>query len=231
MPLIGIFRADDHDAHDAALGAVRRPDRDDGLDEVAGCELAHRGELLSGGALAQLVLVHVPRREIAQDRILDMDQLLPLRPEDGDRADPEPVLLLDEVGRQRLAPCVSEESIAIDHAADVLGVTERRALEVAVVGLRHRERLVQRALDLRLEPPLDRLGDEVRGNEEDERRRDEGEREKRQHQLRLELGADHVLAPLEPELDEVAEEEQYQEQQHDQVQIEQGEHGDVGRER
>jgi len=155
----------------------------------------------------------------------------PCGPQDGDRAEPEPVLLLDEVGGQRLAPRVGQESVAIDHAADVLGVPERRTLEVAVVGLRHRERLVQRALDLRLEPPLDRLGDEVGGNEEDERRRNEGECEKRQQQLRLELGTDHVLAPLEPELDEVAEEEQYQEQQHDQVQIEQGEYDDVGRER
>src|SRR3989441_11138195 len=224
-------RTDDDHAHDAALRAARRPNRDHRLDEIAGRELAHRGELLSGGALAQLALVELTRREIAEDRILDVDQLLALRPQDGDRAEPEPVLLLDEVGGQRLAPRVGQESVAIDHAADVLGVPERRTLEVAVVGLRHRERLVQRALDLRLEPPLDRLGDEVGGNEEDQRGRDEGQREKRHHQLGLELGADHVLAPLEPELDEVPEEEQHQEQQHDQVQIEQGEHGDIGRER
>ena len=95
---------DDHPDHAAALAGLRHPDRNDRLHEVAGGELAYRGELLPGDALPQLVLVDVPRREVAEDRVLDVDQLLPLRAEEGDRADPEPVLLLDEAGRQRLPP-------------------------------------------------------------------------------------------------------------------------------
>ena len=223
--------AHDHHADHAALAAPRHPDRHHRLDEVAGGELAHRGELLPGDALPQLVLVDVARREIAEDGVLHVDQLLALRAEDGDRADPEPVLLLDEVGGQRLPARLGEEPVAIDHAADVLGVAQRRALEVRVVRLRHRQRLIQRPLHLGLEPSLDRVGDEVRRDQEDQHRRDERQREERQHQLRLELGADHLLAPLEPQLDEVAEEQQHQEQQHDQVQVEQGEDGDVRRER
>ena len=192
------MRAHDHDAHDAARAAARRPDRHHRLDEVAGRELAHGGELLAGSALSQLALVDLSGREVAEDRILDVDQLLALRAEDGDGAEPEPVLLLDQVRRQRLAPVVGQHPFAIDDATDLLGVAQRGALEIAVVRLRHRQGLIERALDLRLEPALDRLVDEVGGDEEDQRRRDEREREKRQHELGLELGADHLLAPLEP---------------------------------
>jgi hypothetical protein len=109
----------------------------------------------------------------------------------------------------------------------VLGVPQGRALEIRVVRLRHRQGLIQRLLHLGLEPPLDRFGDEVRRDQEDQHRGDDGQREERHHQLRLELGADHLLAPLEPQLDEVAEEQQHQEQQHDQVQVEQGEDGNA----
>ena len=225
------MRAHDHDAHDAALAAARRPDRHDRLDEVARRELAHRRELLAGSALTQLGLVDLPRRQVAQDGILDVHQLLALGAEHRDRAQPQPILLLDHVGGQRFAPVVGEQPLAIDDTADLLRVTQRRALEIAVVGLRDREGLIERALDLRLEPPLDRFVDEVGGDQEDERRGDEREREKRQHELRLELGADHLLAPLEPELDEISEQEHHQQQQHDQVQVEQREHRDVGGQR
>jgi len=227
LEAIGDVGAHHHHADHVALAALRHPDRHDRLDEVAGGELAHGGELLPGDALPQLVLVDILRREVAEDRVLHVDQLLARRAEDGDGADPEPVLLLDEVGGQRLPPRLGEEPVAIDHTADVLGVPQGRALEIRVVRLRHRQGLIQRLLHLGLEPPLDRFGDEVRRDQEDQHRGDEGQREERHHQLRLELGADHLLAPLEPQLDEVAEEQQHQEQQHDQVQVEQGEDGNA----
>src|SRR4029453_9790445 len=47
-------------------------------------------------------------------------------------------------------------------------VAKRGALERLVVGLGDLEGLVQGLLDLRLEPPLDRGGDEVGGDEEDQ---------------------------------------------------------------
>ena len=228
---LGDVRADHHDAHDGALSAACRPDRDDRLDEVAGRQLADGGELLPGGALAQLRLVHLARCQVAEDRILDVHELLALGAEDGDRAQSEPVLLLDEIRRQRFAPVFGQEPLAIDHAADQLRVTQRRALEVAIVGLRHRERLIERALHLRLEPPLDRLVDKVGRDQEDQGRGDERERQERQHELRLELGADHLLAPLEPELHEISEQQQHEQQEHDQVQVEQREDRDVGGER
>src|SRR4030095_939607 len=128
--------------------------------------LAYCRELLAGGALAQLVLVDLPGGQVAEDRILDVDQLLALGSEHGDRAQPQPILLLDEVGRQSLAPVVGEEPLAIHDAADLLRVTQRRALEIAVVGLRDREGLIERALDLRLEPSLDGLVDESWGDQE-----------------------------------------------------------------
>src|SRR4029450_2157532 len=185
-------------------------------------------ELLPGGALAQLVLVDLPGGQVAEDRILDVDQLLALGSEHSDRAQPQPVLLLDEGGRQSLAPVVGGAPLAVCDAADLLRVTQRGALEIAVVGLRDREGLIERALDLRLEPSLDGLVDEVGGDQEDQGRGDERERQKRQHELGLELGADDLLAPLEPEFHEISEQEQHQQQQHDQVQIEQREDRDVG---
>src|SRR5256885_12206193 len=51
--------------------------------------------------------------------------------------------------------------------------------------------------------------------------------QKGEHELGLELRADDVLAPLEPELDEVAEQQHDQQQQDDQVEVEEGEDRDV----
>src|SRR6266478_3746340 len=52
-------------------------------------------------AQTQLGLVDLPRRQVAQDGILDVHQLLALGAEHRDRAQPQPILLLDQVGGQR----------------------------------------------------------------------------------------------------------------------------------
>jgi len=97
--------------------------------------------------------------------------------------------------------------------------------------LRHGQRLVERALDLRLEPALDRLVDEVRRDDEDQDGRRQRQRQEGQDQLRLELGPDQLLAALEPQLDQVADEQHQQQQEHDEVQVEEREDDDVGGER
>ena len=109
----------------------------------------------------------------------------------------------------------------------MLAVAQRRLLEVVVVGLRDRQRLVEGALDLRLEPALDRLVDEVGGDEEDENRGGHRQRQECEHQLRLEARADDLLSPLEAQLDEVAEEQHEQEQEDNQVEVEEREDDDV----
>ena len=212
---------DDDRADDLLLGpGARGPDRHRRLDDVAGGDLTHGGNLLAGQAALQLVLVDVLGRQVGEQRIPYVHELLSLRAEHRHRADPETFLLLDEEGAQALASVRGEEPVAVDHTPEVSAVAERRPLEVAVVRLRHGQRLVERALHLGLEPPLDRLVDEVRRDHEDQDRRRQRERQEREDQLRLELRPDHVLPALEPELDEVAEEQHDEQQQDDQVQVE-----------
>jgi len=72
--------------------------------------------------------------------------------EDGQRAEAELLLLLDEVGRQRHAPVLaSRPSRAI--ARPRAGRAGAPSLQVLVVRLRHGQRLVERALDLGLNQP------------------------------------------------------------------------------
>ena len=108
-----------------------------------------------------------------------------------------------------------------------LAVADGGALEIAVVRLRHRQRLIQRPLDLWLEPALDRLVDEVGGDDKDECGRRHRQHEKRQHELRSESCTDDLLLALEPHLGEVAEEQDEQQQEDDQVEVEEREDDDV----
>src|SRR5207245_3785503 len=102
---LGDVRGDHDDADDAGRGvALRRPDRHEGLDEVPGLKLADRRHLLAGESVLELALVHVAGRNVAEHRILHVHELLTPRVEDRDRADPELLLLLDQVRRDGLAP-------------------------------------------------------------------------------------------------------------------------------
>src|SRR2546422_11734690 len=74
---------------------------------------------------SELALVHVAGRNVAEHRILHVHELLTPRVEDRDRADPELLLLLDQVRREGLAPALAEEALAVDHAADALRVPEQ----------------------------------------------------------------------------------------------------------
>src|SRR5581483_5364506 len=186
------------------------------------------GDLLAAEAPLELRLVELAGGEVAEDRVLDVDQLLSLRVEDGERAEREQVLLFHERGGQRLPAIVGQQVVAVDQARDVLAVAQRRLLEVRGVGLGDRERLVQRPLHLRLEPPLDRLVDEVGRDDEDQDRGCDRQRQEGQDELGLEARADDLLAAFEAELHEVPEQQHEQEQEDDQVQIEQREDDDVG---
>jgi hypothetical protein len=108
-------------------------------------------------------------------------------------------------------------------------VPDRLVLDALVEGLGHPHRLVEGALDLDLEPPLDRRVDQVRRDQEDEDGRRQREREERGDQLGLEPRAQDLVTPLEPELGEVPEEEDQQQEEDDQVQVEQRDDDDVGR--
>src|SRR5207247_1306204 len=114
---------------------------------------------------------------------------------------------------------LGEEPVVLDDTAHVATVTEGGALERLVVGLRDLERLVERALHLRLEPALDGGRDEVGGDDEDEDARRESQEQEGQDQLGLEARPDHLLPALEPQLDEVPEQEDEQEEEDDQVQV------------
>src|SRR5262249_40232875 len=222
-------RAHDDRADHVPLAPAYRPDRRDRLDQIARRQLADGGDLLTRQPALELHLAELPRGHVAERWILDVDDLAAARVENGQRADRQEVLLLDQEGGERVAAILVEEVLAVDHARDVLAVAQRRALEVGVIRLRHRQRLVERALHLRLEPALDRLVDEIRRDEEDQNRRRHREREERQDELGLEPRADDFLPALEAQLDEVAEEQEQQQQEDDQVQVEQREDHDVGR--
>src|SRR3989304_6042913 len=88
-----------------------------------------------------------------------------------------------------------------------LAVAQRPVLHPLVEGLGDPHGLVERALDLELEPPLDRGVDEVRGDQEDQDRRRQREREKGDDELGLELRAEDLVPALEGALDQVAEEQ------------------------
>src|SRR6185436_10247503 len=116
--------------HHLALAGAPGPDRRDALDEIPGRELADGGDLLAAEAPLELRLVELAGGEVAEDRVLDVDQLLSLRVEDGERAEREQVLLFHEKGGQRLPAIVGQQVVAVDQARDVLAVAQRRLLEV-----------------------------------------------------------------------------------------------------
>src|SRR5262249_34369439 len=221
----------DHDGADHAPICVAADDGDDGLDEVARGQLPYRRDGLPAQSEQELTLVDVARGQVGETRVLDVDELLAARSEHRQRGQPELLLLFDQVGGQGLSPGFAEQAVTVDHARHVLSVAERRGLEILVVGLRHGQRLVERALDLRLEPALDRLVDEVRRDDEDQDGPRQRQRQEGQDQLRLELGPDQLLAALEPQLDQVADEQHQQQQEHDEVQVEERKDDDVGGER
>src|SRR5881397_2876146 len=87
LEALGDVRGDHDDADDAGRGgALRRPDRHEGLDEVPGLKLADRRHLLAGESVLELALVHVAGRNVAEHRILHVHELLTPRVEDRDRA-------------------------------------------------------------------------------------------------------------------------------------------------
>jgi hypothetical protein len=205
--------------------------RHHGLDHVAVVQLVDGGDLLAGERLLDVLAVGLAGGDPGQHRVLDVHQLLPVAIEDGDGGHPEPILLLGQVAGQRLALGLGEESVALDHAAHVAAVAQRGGLEALIVRLRHLHRLVERLLDLRLEPPFDGGGDEVGGDEEDQDARHQGQGQEGEDELGLEPGADDLLAPLEGQLDEIAEEQHQQQQEDDQVEVEEEEDDEVGGER
>src|SRR5437867_128408 len=221
----------DHDGADHAPVRVAADDGHDGLDEITRAQLPDRGDSLAAQPEPQLALVDVAGRQVGEAGVLHVHQFLATRREDRQGGEAELLLLLDEVRGQRLSPRLTQQAVAVDDAGDVLSVAERGGLEVLVVGLRNGEGLLERPLDLGLEPALDRLVDEVRRDDEDQDGRRQRQRQEGQHQLRLELGSDELLAALEPQLDQVADEQHEQQQEHDQVQVEEREDDDVGGER
>src|SRR2546425_3367957 len=121
---------------------------------------------------------------------------------------------------------LGEQAVAGDRPSHVLAVPERRRLQVLVVRLRHGQRLVERALDLGLEPALDRGVDEVRRDDENQDRGRQRQEQEREDQLGLKPRPDDLLTALEGELDQVPEEEDEQQEEDDQVQVEEGEDHD-----
>ena len=205
--------------------------RHHGLDHVAVVQLVDGGDLLARERLPHVLVVGLAGRHRGEHRVLDVHQLLPVAVEDGDGGDAEALLLLGQVAGQRLALALGEEPVALDHAAHVAPVAQRGGLEALVVGLRHLHGLVERLLDLRLEPALDGGGDEVGRDEEDQDAGHQRQGQEGEDELGLELGADDLLPPLEGELDQVAEEQDQQQQEDDQVEVEEEEDDEVGGER
>ena len=201
------------------------------LDEVAGRDLAPRGELPSGERHADLLRVDGGLEGGDQDGVVHVHDLVAGRAVEGDAGQPVLLGLLLEELDQVLAPVVGEEPLAGQRPGDVLPVPDRLVLDALVERLGHPHRLVERALDLDLEPPLDRRVDEVGRDQEDEDRRRQRQRQERGDQLGLEPGAQDLVAALEPELGEVPEEEDQEQEEDDQVQVEQRDDDDVGRDR
>src|SRR5207237_5542695 len=113
-------RPHDHGADDLAVAAAPGPDRGHRLDEVAGGELADRGDLLAAEPAPERRRPELARGEVTDDRIPDVQELPALRVEDGQRADRQELLLLGEEGGERLAAVLAEQALAIDGAGDVL---------------------------------------------------------------------------------------------------------------
>ena len=160
-----------------------------------------------------------------------MHERLRVAAEDRHGGEPELLLLLEEPGGQLIAAIVGQQPFPLDDARQVPRVTERGRFQVVVVGLRHDEGLIERALDLGLEPALDRPVDEIGRDDEDQDRRQERQRQEPEHELGLELRADDLLAPFEPELDQVPEEQHQQQEQDDHVQVQEADHDQVRRDR
>ncbi len=229
LETLGHVEGHDHRARDGGVGAVA--DRHDGLDHVAVVQLVDGGDLLPGERLLDVLAVGLAGRHLGQHRILDVHQLLAVAVEDRDRGHAQSVLLLGQVAGQALPPAVGEQAVALDHLAHVAAVAEQGALQALVVGLRDLHGLIERPLHLGLEPPFDGRGDEVRRDQEDQDARHEGQGQEGQHELGLEPRADDLVAALERELDQVAEQQHQQQQEDDQVQVEQEEDDQVRRER
>src|SRR5207249_9486992 len=101
-------------------------DRRDRLDQVPRGQLADGGDFLPGEAALELHLAQLARGEVAEDRILDVDELLAPAVEDGQRADRQQSLLLGQVGGERLAAVLGQAALAVGRARDVLAVAQRR---------------------------------------------------------------------------------------------------------
>jgi hypothetical protein len=168
---------------------------------------------------------------VARGHVLDVEHGLPGAVEHRDGGEPQPFLLAGEIGGQHGALGGGHEPLAGQHVGHVARMAQGHGLLALVVGLGHLEGLIEWTLHLRLEPSLDGRVDEVRGDDEDENGRGEGEGEKGEDELGLEAGPQHFLPALEGELDEVAEEEHDEEEEDDQVQIEEGEDGQIRGER
>src|SRR5262249_14656897 len=93
------------------------------------------------------------------------------------------------------------------------------------------ERSCQRALDLHVEPALERLRDEAAGGEEKNQRRDERKRHEREHEAHAEPRAENALFPLEDELDEISDDQKDEQDEEDDVDVEQEEERDIIRQR
>ena len=212
-------------------GAIAGLDGHDGLDHVAVVELVDGRHVLSPESPAQLLLVHRPRWHRRERRVLGVEDGLARAVEDRDGGEPQPLLLPVEIGRQHGALSGGQEAFAREHVGHVPSVAQGHGLLALVIGLRHLECLVERPLHLRLEPTLDGGVDEIRGDDEDENGRRQGEREEGDDQLGLEACAQDLLPSLERELDQVAEEQHDEEQEDDQIQVEEREDRQVRCER
>ena len=148
--------------------------------------------------------------------------------EDRDGGEPEPLLLAGDVRLQHRPLVRGHEALAREHVGHVARVAQGHGLLALIVRLRDLEGLVERPLHLRLEPAFDGRVDEVRRDDEDEDGRRQRERQEGEDKLGLEPRAQDLLPPLECELDQVAEEQDHQQQEDDQVQVEEREHGQVG---
>ena len=203
-------------------------DRHDGLDHVALVQLVDGGQFLPGEGLPELLPVDRAREHGGEPGVLGVDHAHPAAIEDRDGGEPQALLLTVQVGGQHGALGEAHEALAGDDVGHVARVAQDHGLLPLVERLSDLEGLVEGLLDLRLEPPLDRGVDEVGGDDEDQDGRREGQRQESQDELGLEAGAQHLLLSLEGELDEIAEEQDHEENEDDQVQVEEGEHGQVG---
>ena len=215
---------------------IRAPSRADQIGshrvhEIGAVDLAHAGDVVAGQAPLELRLAGAAQGQVGEGGIRDVDPLLARGGEHGDPAQPELLLLLGEVQAQRGVLRGVQEVVARHDVGDLLGVAEGGGFEVLVVRLGHGQGLVEGPLDLGLEPSVDRPIDDRGGDDDDQDGGDQGQEEKGEDELGLELRGHDLLPALEPELHEVPEEQHHQQQEHDGVEVEEQDHGEVGRHR